>query len=149
MKSKFLTKKIFTNLNRNNMQQQKKNNVFIVIKCHQFDYSRISLNRSRRRVDENENEIAFVVKTTTTIIFDVIDVVTFDVFVKIFLKNFFVLNLKWRNSYFFIKFLQSSHVDFDFQWSFFESQFFYRTKYCHILIFSKIRNRLSIIFFIS
>ena len=95
MKLKLLTKKIFSNLNHNNMQQQKeKNDVLIVIKCHQFDYSRIFLNSSRRRVDENENEIAFVVKTTTTINFDVIDVVSFDVFVKKNLKNFLVLNLK-------------------------------------------------------
>ena len=77
------------------MQQQKeKNDALIVIKCYQFDYSRIFLNRSRRRVDENENEIVFVAKTTTMINFNVIDVAIFDVFVKIFLKNFLVLYLE-------------------------------------------------------
>ena len=56
------------------MQKKKKDDALIVIECHQFDYSRIFLNRSRWRVDENENEVAFVAKTTTTIDFNVVDV---------------------------------------------------------------------------
>ena len=107
MKSKLLITKIFSKFKVvATCNNKKKNNVFIVIKFYQFDYSRIFLSRFRRR-DDNENIfVAFEIIANTTI-FDV-----FDVFVKVFL---IVLSLKYRSSYFFTKFLQLSHVDFDFQ----------------------------------
>ena len=115
---KFLTKKSFSKSQQH--ATTTKNDIFIVnniinsIKYQQFDYSRIFLNRSRRERVDDENEIAFDAKTTTTsfdvnvtcffnlfrrrvndknistTIFDIINVTMriFDVIVKVFLKTF-------------------------------------------------------------